>query len=113
MNKRIIIVICIVVAALSFMGGMIYKYEDFIPAVTVDLDQAKYVRKYKMPLDKETAIYWFDWAESFHRLCIEQEVYMEGRAFEYHRDAQEMYRKMKEVYLEFDEKWGEDSRKWR
>jgi len=106
MTKRLMVAICIIVAALSFMGGMIYKYEDFIPAVTVDLAQAKYVMKYRMPLDKETAIYWFDWALSYHELCIEEQIVVDSRPAEYHQACVDMYTKMKGIYLEFDEEWG-------
>lgn len=108
MSKRIIVVICIAVAALSFMGGMIYKYEDFIPTVEVDLEQAKYVMKYKMPLDKETAVYWFDWAISYHKFCIGEKIILDNKPLEYHQGYVDMYTKMKEIYLEFDKEWGNE-----
>ena len=54
MSKRIIIVICIAVAALSFMGGMIYKYEDYQPMVKITPDLSKYYYEYLMPIDIET-----------------------------------------------------------
>lgn len=113
MNKRIVIVICIAIAALSFMGGMIYKYEDYVPLVEVDLHQNKYVFKYNMPLDKETAVYWFGWAAyEYHQYIIDYysatgyDKYND-QPFEFHRDAIAMYEKMKELYLAFDEKWNE------
>lgn len=108
MNKRLIAVICIVVAALAFMGGMIYKYEDFVPLVEVDLDLHKYVFKYIMPLDKETAIYWFDWAIEYHQCCIGVEVVMGNKPLEWHQGYVDMYTKMKNLYLEFDEEWSNE-----
>lgn len=105
MTKRLMVVICIVVAAISFMGGMIYKYEDFIPVVEVDSEHTKYIMRYRMPLDKETAIFWFDWALSYHESCIGDKPIADMRLLEYHRACVDMYAEMKEIYLEFDAEW--------
>lgn len=103
MNKRIMTVICIIIAALSFMGGMLYKYEDYVPLIEVDYEQAKYVFKYNMPLDKETAVYWFDWAIELHREILKEQQGI--KSDKYHEDAIEMYKDMRARYLQFNDKW--------
>ncbi len=110
-RNRIVVVICIVVAAISFMGGMIYKYEDYVPLIEVDFEQAKYVYKFSMPLDKETVIYWLDWAIDYHQYYFIDE-YIEGAkageswTLEEHYGWIDMYGKIKLLFLEFEEEWG-------
>jgi len=105
MTKRLMVVICIIVAALSFMGGMVYKYEEYTPIVVVSEDQSKYYFEYIMPLDKETSIYWLDWAASWHQYYIDHEIFTEDRPFEFHQEYRGMYVKIKEMFFEFEKEW--------
>lgn len=108
MSKRnkIVVIICIVVAALSFMGGMIYKYEDYKPMVDMTPDLSKYYFEFIMPIEKETAIYWLDWARDYHTFSLESDPNRDDSdPYRYHEDAIEMYKDMKVRALQFYDKW--------
>ena len=111
MTKRLMVVICIIVAAVSFMGGMIYKYEDYIPIVEYDYEKSKYTYDFPFPIDYEAASRWLDWVVQFHWDWIESgEVagFEEGMPLEFHQASIEMYVKIKNLFLEFDEEWSNE-----
>ena len=108
MTKRFMIVLCIIVAALSFMGGMIYKYEDYVTLIDVDVEQAKYVYKFRMPLEKVAIMYWLDWAIAYHQYYFIDRYSLEvgeSAELEEHYAWIDMYKKIKILFLEFDEKY--------
>lgn len=109
MNKRIMIVICIIIAALSFMGGMIYKYESVLSIVEFDFGKDKYTYDFIMPVDLETASIWLDWAIDTHQYYIDNyidsEVAREERALEKHYRYVDMYSEIKVLFLEFEEEY--------
>lgn len=104
---RIMVVICIVVAALSFMGGMIYKYEDYKPMIELTPDLSKYYFEFKMPIDIETATYWLGWASEYHNSLINEKLYTDKTPQRFHQDSVVLYSKIKALFIEFDEEWGE------
>ena len=109
MTKRLMIVICIIVAALSFMGGMIYTFVDYVPIVEYSenqpIDQTKYTYDFTMPVDYETASMWIDWADSWHQFHIDREIFTEDMPLEFHQASIDMYNKIKVLFLEFEEEY--------
>lgn len=106
MTKRLMVVICIIVAALSFMGGMIYKYESVLSIVDFDFEKDKYTYDFIMPVDLETAFIWLDWAIDVHQYYIDAEVFTEQEPLEFHQASIDMYTKIKNLFLEFEEELG-------
>ncbi len=108
------VVICIAVAALSFCGGMIYKYEEYVPIVEYaedqPIDQTKYRYEFIMPVDYETASTWIDWAASWHQFHIDEEIFTEDRPLEFHQGYRVMYVKIKDMFMEFEKEWGINER---
>jgi len=107
MTKRLMIVVCIIVAALSFMGGMIYKYEDYVPIVEYNAIQSKYYIDFKMPVDIETAYMWLDWAIAYHQYFIDKEMFTEQEPLEFLQEYINMYGEIKALFQEFEEEWGQ------
>ena len=109
MTKRLMIVICIIIVALSFMGGMVYKYESVINIVEYDHEKDKFTYDFLFPVDLETAFIWLDWVIDFHQYCIENYVdtkeAREQRVLEKHYGYIDMYRKIKVLFQEFDEEY--------
>ena len=108
MSKRnkIVVVICIVVAAVSFMGGMVYKYEDYVPIVEYDYEKEKFTYDFVMPIDPEAAYVWIDWAVFYHQSHIDNEAFTEEMPLELHQGYILMYRKIRERFMEFEKEWG-------
>lgn len=108
-RMRLIIIICIILSALSFMGGMIYKYESVLNIVEFDPEKDKYTYDFIMPIDLETASIWLEWAIGFHQyyidICIDRAEAREGRQLEIHYARQDMYKKIKVLFLEFEEEY--------
>lgn len=108
MDKRILIVICIVAVALGFIGGAIYDIEDYVPMVKLNEDQSKYYFEYIMPIEKETSDYWLTWARDYHTMSLETDPNRDDSdPYRYHEDALEMYKDMKARTLQFYDKWPE------
>ena len=107
MTKRLMVVICIIVAAVSFMGGMIYKYEDYIPIVEHDYETSKFTYDFLFPVDLETASIWLDWAIDSHQYAIEHNVDKQQGTLEKHYGCIDMYSEIKVLFLEFEEEWGD------
>lgn len=111
-REKIIVIIGICIAVGAYFIGFLRQYEDYLPTVGVDTEQNKYYMYYTMPLDKETAVYWFDWATyEYHQYYIDV-CQPTGDILEYHQDAQKMYQDMKDIFLEFDAKWGDFGSTW-
>ena len=105
-DKRILIVICIVAGTLGFIGGAVYDIEDYVPMVELSEDQSKYHFEYVMPIEKETAIYWLTWARDYHIYSLEADPNRDDSdPYRYHEDAVEMYNDMKIRALQFYDKW--------
>ncbi len=109
MSKRVryTIVLCIIVAAVSFAGGTIYKYEDYKPLVELTPDLSKYYFEFLMPIDIETASYWLDWAMDYHSSYIDKEKYTDKVPQKAHEDSLIMYQKIKELFIEYAGQWGD------
>lgn len=105
-NKRIMIVICIIIAALSFMGGMLYKYKGVINVVEYDFEKSRYTYDFIMPMDLESADTWLDWAISFHQYYIDNYIDRndtgEEKRLEVHHKSIVMYNKIKVLFLELE-----------
>ncbi len=111
MSKRIVIVICIIVTIVSFLGGTAYKYEEYKTVTGEQLIEngKPYLRfsyDFTMPVDKETAYLWLDWAISFHQYYIDNELFTEDKPLELHQAYIDTYRQMKIMFQELDEEWG-------
>lgn len=108
MDTRILVVICIVVATLGVISGVVYDFEDYVPMIELSEDQSKYYFEYIMPIEKETAIYWLNWARDYHTFSLELDPNRDDSApYRYHEDALEMYKDMKVRALQFYDKWPE------
>jgi len=109
MTKRLMVVICIIVAALSFMGGMVYKYEDVINIVEHDPEKSKFTYEFKFPVGLETADFWLDWAINFHQYWIDTYIdtkeARENRMLEKHYGYIDMYSEIKVLFQEFEEEY--------
>ena len=105
MNKRIVVVICIIIAALSFMGGMIYTYDDYIPIVEFDFGKSKFTYDFEMPIDFEAASFWLDWAYSYHQYYIDNGIFTELDPLELHQGYVDLYTEIKVLFQEFDEEY--------
>ena len=102
MTKRLLVVICIIVAAVSFMGGMIYKYEDYTPVVEYDYETSKFTYDFLFPVDLETAFIWLDWAIDSHQYYIDNYI---GN-LEKHQGYIDMYNEIKVLFQEFEEEYS-------
>ncbi len=101
MSKRNIIVaiICIIVSAVSFLGGIFYQYEEYKPIVGQNFDTLKFTYDFHMPLDLETASIWLDWAVAYHQYHIDHKV---DDKPEFHQGYIEMFSEIKTLFLWFE-----------
>lgn len=103
MSKRnmVVVVVCIVVATASFLGGVAYKYEDVVPVVEYDYGGSKFTYDFVMPLTPETAYVWLDWALVYHQYLIDNEVFEDMGRLD-HEAYMLMYMRMKDIVLQFE-----------
>ncbi len=76
MSKRLVVVLCIAVALVSFIGGAAYKYEDYRPVTGEQWLEdgtlhTKFTAYFTMPVDTKTAYIWLDFVTNYHQYCID------------------------------------------
>lgn len=117
MNKRIVVVICIIVAAVSFMGGMVYGDRDATNIVEWNFEKSKFTYDFTMSIDLETASTWLDWAIEFHQRYVDSYIDTERvrklrtselRALKSHQASIDKYEKIKTIFIEYDEEWEKE-----
>ena len=108
MNKRIMVTIGIAVVTMSFMLGVLYEYEEYRPVegeqwIENGELQSKFIYNFTMPVDKETAYIWLDWAISVHQYYIDNKIFTKENTLELHQAYIDMYGKVKVLFQEISE----------
>lgn len=111
MNKRIMVVICIVVTTVSFFGGVLYTsptFEARLEQKETEYDEmtARFrtliFRVYDLPPEIP---WWFDWAILQHQNAI-KDGDTELMSLELHQKCIDLYSSVKDTVLEFERQWG-------
>ena len=107
MRNGIVIVICIVVALISFLGGVLYEYGNYQSVIgqlqaEYDILQSKYDEFYQMPVDINTAYKWLGDMVAYHQLHIDKGILTEILPLELHQGYIDLYGKINELFLEFE-----------
>ena len=108
MSKTITGVILIVVALISFMGGVIFQYNE------ADVERYRQQEKYgqlqdryeelqenyyaifKQPSDFNFLYTWIEWSVSYHQNQIDNRTFTEDKPLEYHQNCIALYALLKQ-----------------
>ena len=103
MSKTIIGVILIVVGLISFMGGVIFQYNE--AEIERDKQQEKYellldryeelqynyYAIFKQPSDLKFLYMWIEWSVAYHQHQIDNRIFTEDKTLEYHQNHIALY----------------------
>ncbi len=110
MNKRIVIVICIVVALASFLGGVYYRYEEYAPIIKglqedKESLQTQFDKFFAVPVDIDLAYKWLAWADEQYQHRIDNEIFTEQYTLEFYQKGIDMFSEIKDIYIEYEAKY--------
>ena len=100
--------IFIFIAAISFLAGELYQYEEYRPIggeqwVEDEELHTRYILYFEIPLKTTTAYKWLDWMIGEHNYYIDNEIFIDKNTAELHQKYIDMYEGMKVTFQEFDE----------
>ncbi len=109
MSKKTATVICIVMALLSFLGGVLYRYNDYAPIVEELQEKNESLQSqldafYRVPVDIDLTYRWLKWATEQYQYRIDNKLFKE-HPLEFYRSGIDMFSKIRDIVKEFEEEY--------
>ncbi len=108
-KSRIMIIVCILVALLSFLGGVLYRYDAYAPII--EKQQAEYdslqiqlYQFFKVPMDISLAYRWLDWAAEQYQYRIDHNMFDQA-SLEVYQGGIALFDSIRALFFEYEEEY--------